>query len=146
LPSPFHHRKKEQPEYFDCRNAVYSVYSSHIPDDTFFCRTCPENKGETENTGELFMKAFIYSVAVSAMLAGSILTLSAEVPVAVVPLKGEKSQARQLETTIKQKIIELGGVSVVGENEMCKIMEIHERRWRSALCVTTFQSSMLLST
>ncbi len=73
------------------------------------------------------MKAFIYSVAVSAMLAGSILTLSAEVPVAVVPLKGEKSQARQLETTIKQKIIELGGVSVVGENEMCKIMEIHEK-------------------
>ncbi len=84
-------------------------------------------QGETEITGEWFMKALIYSLAASAMLAGSILSLSAEVPVAVVPLTGDKHQAQQLETKIKQKIIELGGVSVVGDNDMRKVLEMHEK-------------------
>jgi hypothetical protein len=70
---------------------------------------------------------FISFLSLAFIIASSSSLLHADVPVAILPLEGNRTDCAALESKIRQKLVGLRGISPVGDNEMKGIMDLHEK-------------------
>jgi hypothetical protein len=75
------------------------------------------------------IKTIVISTAVLCLcvISGIFSLVSADVPVAILPLDGARTDCAALEAKIRQKLVDLRGISPVGDNEMKGIMDLHEK-------------------
>jgi len=55
------------------------------------------------------------------------INLYAEVPVGIIPLKGSDQGKTAIEQKIKSILLELGGISIIADDQIQKITELHEK-------------------
>lgn len=65
-------------------------------------------------------------IGVTAMLLFTSM-LTAQVPVAVLPIQGGDGESKKLEQDIRRAVSEAGCLSVIGDNELKQVMDLHEK-------------------
>jgi hypothetical protein len=73
------------------------------------------------------MNRFYKLILTAVFFITSISVVTAEIPTAVIPFKGENSRKKIIEMKVKSIISKKGGISFVDDNTLKKIIKIHEQ-------------------
>jgi hypothetical protein len=70
------------------------------------------------------MKTFIISLII---ILASTVTVSAAIPVGIIPFEGEGQNPKNLEDLVRQIFTQHGVISIIADDSMQKVIEIHEK-------------------